>query len=118
MRSRSFAVSIVVAVLVGVAARPTAALAQTASAAGRAEAASKPRPNLPRMADGRPDLHGIWDFRTITPLERPGQFEGKATLTPEEAAALEERAAQNRVDRAPRTGDPGTYNQFWFDFGT
>ena len=24
-----------------------------------------------RGADGRPDLQGVWDFRTITPLQRP-----------------------------------------------
>jgi hypothetical protein len=63
-------------------------------------------------------MQGIWDFRTITPLERPAQFAGREVLTPEEAAALEERTASTRVDRAPRAGDPGTYNQFWFDFGT
>ena len=73
---------------------------------------------LPRTPDGKPDLQGIWDFRTITPLERPNQFAGKETLSAEEAAALEQRNAETRVDRAPRTGDPGTYNQFWFDFGT
>jgi hypothetical protein len=73
---------------------------------------------LPRTPDGRPDLHGIWDFRTLTPLERPGEFASKEVLTAEEAATLEQRNAENRVDRAPRPGDPGTYNQFWFDFGT
>jgi hypothetical protein len=78
---------------------------------------AQPR-SIPRTPDGRPDLQGIWDFRTITPLERPAQFAGKETLTAEEAVALEQRTAENRVDRAPRAGDPGTYNQFWFDFGT
>ena len=92
------------------------ALAQ-ATGSTRTNANAKPAA-IPRTPDGRPDLHGIWDFRTITPLERPGQYADKATLTAEEAAALEERTAANRVDRAPRTGDPGTYNQFWFDFGT
>ena len=72
----------------------------------------------PRTADGRPDLQGTWDFRTITPLERPAQFAGKDVLTDNEAADLEQRTAQGRVDRAPRAGDPGTYNQFWFDYGT
>jgi hypothetical protein len=72
---------------------------------------------LPRTPDGKPDLQGTWDFRTITPLERPNQFAGKETLSAEEVEALEQRTAETRVDRAPRTGDPGTYNQFWFDFG-
>ncbi len=73
---------------------------------------------VPRTPDGKPDLQGIWDFRTLTPLERPNQFAGKETLSAEEVATLEQRNAETRVDRAPRTGDPGTYNQFWFDFGT
>ena len=83
-----------------------------AAAAARAKAWSPPR-----TRDGRPDLQGIWDFRTLTPLERPDNLSGKDVLTAEEAVQLEERAAQNRVDRAPPKGNPGTYNQFWFDFG-
>ena len=73
---------------------------------------------VPRTPDGRPDLHGIWDFRTLTPLERPSEFAEKDVLSSDEVVALEQRNAETRVDRAPRTGDPGTYNQFWFDFGT
>jgi hypothetical protein len=70
-----------------------------------------------RTPDGHPDLGGVWNFAAITPLERPGDLAGKETLTDQEAAALEKRAAQNRVDRPPRIGDPGTYNQFWMDAG-
>jgi hypothetical protein len=98
--------------------RPAAA-GQTRSARDSASAGnpdSGVRP--PRTPDGHPDLQGTWDFRTLTPLERPSDLAGKQVLTDEEAASLEQRAAQNRVDRAPRAGDPGTYNQFWFDFGT
>jgi hypothetical protein len=86
--------------------------------AGTAAAAPATTWKAPRTPDGRPDLHGIWDFRTLTPLERPDTLSGKDVLTSEEAVQLEERAAQNRVDRAPPKGNPGTYNQFWFDFGT
>ena len=68
---------------------------------------------------GDPDLQGIWTGSTLTPLERPRDLAGKAFLTEEEAAALERRADQNRyVERTPRAGDPGTYNQAWFDPGT
>ena len=72
----------------------------------------------PRTPWGEPDLQGVWDFRTVTPMERPDEFEGQEFLTAEEAAGLEQRAVENQVDRAPRAGDPGTYNQFWMDTGT
>ena len=39
----------------------------------------------PRTPWGAPDLGGVWDFRTITPLERPVALEGKAVLSAEEA---------------------------------
>jgi hypothetical protein len=71
-----------------------------------------------RTADGKPDLQGVWNFANITPLERPSQFAGKEFLTDADVAAFEAAAAANRVDRAPRPGDPGTYNQFWIDAGT
>lgn len=68
--------------------------------------------------DGQPDLQGVWTNPTITPFERPVQFGNKATLTEEEAAALEKQAASNAVDRTPRPGDVGAYNQAWMDSGT
>jgi hypothetical protein len=74
---------------------------------------------IPRLADGRPDLQGLWDFGTVTPLQRPTEFAGRELLTPEEAAKLEERAVENQfVDRPPPPGNPGAYNRFWIDTGT
>ena len=82
---------------------------------------------------GQPDLRGIWDFRTITPLERPEALGDKAFLTEEEAANLEQevldRNASLLVRAAERTtaadqvdrrddGTPGFYNNFWLDRGT
>ena len=51
-----------------------------------------------RTSDGQPDVSGVFTFRTLTPLQRPIQFEGKETLTAEEAAEFEasERRRQNR----------------------
>src|SRR5581483_7015247 len=71
-----------------------------------------------RTPDSQPDLQGIWTNPTITPFERPAELAGKPVLTEQEAAQLEERAAENRVDRPPAKGDVGNYNQVWFDSGT
>jgi hypothetical protein len=67
---------------------------------------------------GDPDLQGVWDFRTITPLQRPEELASKEVLTSEEAAELEEEAVLNDVDRPPPDGSVGGYNRFWFDYGT
>src|SRR5215470_10335543 len=72
----------------------------------------------PRTAWGDPDLQGVWNNSTITELERPSELSGKQVLADDEAAAVERKTAQNRADRPPAAGDPGTYNQFWFDRGT
>ena len=79
----------------------------------------------PRTAWGAPDLQGIWDFRTITPMERPEELGEQAFLTEEEAANLEQatvdRNAQLLQAEARRTeagGNVGAYNNFWMDRGT
>ena len=72
---------------------------------------------VPRTTDGRPDLQGVWDFGSVTPLQRPAALAGKEFLTDEDVSALEAQAAA-RVDRPPRPGDTGSYNRFWSDGGT
>jgi hypothetical protein len=87
--------------------------------AGQAQSSAKTNTWMPtRTPWGEPDLQGIWTIETLTPLERPQEFAGKEFLTEQEAAELEARTVAGRVDAAPRPGDPGTYNQFWFDRGT
>jgi hypothetical protein len=71
-----------------------------------------------RTPDGQPDLQGFWTNATLTPFERPAALAGKSKLTEQEAVDLEKRASENRVDRAPKAGDPGSYNQAWSDGGT
>ena len=84
-------------------------------AAGQAAAHSEIPPRTPW---GDPDLQGIWTGSTLTPFERPQDLAEKQFLTEEEVAALKDEAARNQfVDRVPRQGDPGTYNQVWFDNG-
>jgi hypothetical protein len=86
--------------------------------AGQSPDASAKKP-VPRLADGRPDLQGLWSFATVTPLERPKEFADREVLTAEEVARLEKRAVDNQfVDRQPPPGNPGAYNAFWIDFGT
>ena len=73
----------------------------------------------PRTPWGEPELQGIWTNATLTRLERPEALADKQVLTDEEVALLEEEAAREQfADRAPRAGDPGTYNKVWFDRGT
>ena len=74
--------------------------------------------SLQRTPDGQPDFQGVWTNPTITPFERPQELGGKQVLSEAEAAQLEQVAAQNRVDRPPKEGDVGNYNQVWFDSGT
>ena len=79
----------------------------------------------PRTGWGAPDLQGVWDFRTITPLQRPEDLGDKAFLTPEEAAEREQAAVQRDIDawnadarRTEAGGNVGGYNNFWMDRGT
>ncbi len=76
----------------------------------------------PRTPDGQPDLQGIWNNGTVTPMERPAELAGKEFFTPQEALAWEKRVLE-RVNRDQRT--PGTeqdvaraYNDAWWDSGT
>ena len=109
MRTRRSAMRLMPVAVVGMLALPALAVAQSA----------------PQTAWGTPDLQGVWDFRTITPLERPEELGDQAFLSAEEAANLE-REATDRNERllnqdARRTdtgGNVGAYNNFWMDRGT
>src|SRR5437588_568826 len=76
--------------------------AQSAPAGGQSPAtAAKRAPEAKKSASlrtswGAPDLEGTWDFRTVTPMERPPELAGKTTLTAEEAAAYERRIVEQR----------------------
>ena len=86
------------------------------------------QPEAPRTPDGKPDLQGVWDFRTITPLERPDDLAGREFLTEEESAELEQQAVDRndrldlpsvvRTEPLPVGGNVGAYNNFWMDRGT
>ena len=120
MSHRSIASRVAVALLAaGVSLGAASAVAQT---------------DAPRTAWGQPDLQGVWDFRTITPLQRPENLADQEFLTEEEAANLDQAAvdrntrlwnqdaqrteAGENVDSRGRGEAPGSYNQFWIDSGT
>ena len=73
--------------------------------------------DAPRTAWGAPDLGGVWDFRSLTPFERPEELGGKQLLTDEDAAAVREeadetwRGIQDGNDAMPT----GSYNEAWYD---
>ena len=61
----------------------------------------------PRTADGHPDLQGMYDVATMTPLERPAGID-RLVLTREEAAAMEKYEYERQVkNEAPISGDRG-----------
>ena len=109
--------------VVSLASTPLAGQAPTAAAK---PAASPKAWTPPRTPDGQPDLQGVWDYRTITPLERPIALGEKQFFTAEEAANFEreENRRQNRDLIDPAKGGaqypPGgvvPYNEFWYDRG-
>ena len=120
MQGRTRAVGVAMALLVSLG--PAPALAQT-SADGW---------TLSRTPDGQPDLGGVWANNTVTPLERPDVWAGKAKLTAEDLAELKVAAAEvtasgldaqfgDQLVQAALAGisdadsydTTGNYNQFW-----
>ena len=72
----------------------------------------------PRTAWGDPDLQGVWDYWTFTPLERPEEFADRDQLTAEEAAVVAQRSNAEALarDEPPPPGDVGGYSQaVWTD---
>ena len=67
---------------------------------------------------GDPDLQGVYNILSLTPLERPRQFADREFLTEEEAAAIERRAGEGAdKEVVVEKGDTGFYNRFWRDPG-
>jgi hypothetical protein len=75
-----------------------------------------------RTPDGHPDLQGIWNFSSLTPLERPAQFADKPVLTEAEAAEfIRQTLERNDADRRRDTAEADVaqaYNNAWYDRGT
>jgi hypothetical protein len=76
---------------------------------------------FPKTAFGAPDLQGIYSIATVTMLERPEQFAGRATISMEEAAQVGTTGESYLDDLTARPDDSapdvGGYNTFWMDPG-
>lgn len=83
---------------------------------------------VPRTEWDQPDLQGVWNFVSNTPMQRPERFGTREYLTPEEVEAdrilqQEEREAADASEaelvidpQAPPAGaNPGGYNNFWYE---
>ena len=109
MRCRSFAMAAAVAAA-GALLVPAGAGAQTGE--------------TPRTAWGAPDLQGVWDFRSLTPMERPAELADQEVFTAEEAASFSEEVIREQsrdqadVEAQAATGRVVPYNDFWFDWGS
>jgi hypothetical protein len=78
--------------------RTFVALLGAVSLAGATLAAQSAAPKTkyvaPRAADGHADISGVWEHNAATPLERPDELAGRATLTDAEVKDLAQTASK------------------------
>ncbi len=84
--------------------------------------------SVSRTPWGDPDIGGVWNSSTVTPLQRPAAQADKEFLTEEEAATIERLVVDGnaranapstvRTEPLPAGGNVGAYNSFWLDRGT
>ena len=98
MRTRTTALSAGISIALGMIS--TAIHGQSSDTAAAADAYTAPRTSW-----GHPDLQGVWDYRTITPLERRPEFADREFYTDEEIAQLEGRATR-RMEGPPDPNAP------------
>jgi len=97
-------------------------------AAPASAAASKPARKLPAPRKawtpthtpwGDPDLQGVWNDATSTPLQRPSSRAGKDVLSDEEANEFQQELAfdltRDRRDGGPEADVNRAYNDHWMD---
>ena len=83
--------------------------------------------DVPRTAEGKPDLSGTYDITTATPLQRRPALGTRKALSAAEAEALAERMAAVQAAGSapsdpnrqppPEGGNVGAYNMFFVDIG-
>lgn len=83
----------------------------------QAPAGAARAPAIPRLADGHPDMQGVWIHGTLTPFERPADLGTKAFYTAEELRTVEAQIAARRTAArtTSRPGDVGGDNEAFVD---
>ena len=75
--------------------------------------------NAPKTPWGDPDLQGVWNDATSTPLQRPGNVGEKGVLSDEEAEefqkSLEHDLTRDRRDGGGAADVNRAYNEHWMD---
>ncbi len=82
----------------------------------------------PRTQWGHPDLQGVWNWVSSTPMQRPQQYGNREFLTEEEIQDMRARQAAARAaadaaeaelnvdpDAPPVADSTGGYNNFWYE---
>jgi len=82
----------------------------------------------PRTEWDQPDLQGVWNFNSSTPMQRPERFGTQEFLTPEEVKQDQAQQEERRIaadaaeaelvlnPQAPPVGEStGGYNNFWYE---
>jgi hypothetical protein len=111
--------------LAAVLAPVAAVLLVPGAALGQAKPSSRPANyQQPKTAWGDPDMQGIWNNVTATPLQRSDQLKDKAALTAQEAAEFEQKAAEQRaaneakpIAEQPVGARTGYSPTVWFETG-
>jgi hypothetical protein len=101
---------------------PAVSVAGQAPAPAAKTAAAKPAAKpytQPKTPWGDPDLQGIWNDATSTPLQRPARLGEKGVLAEEEADQFAEELAEDlnrdRRDGGPEADVNRAYNEHWMD---
>lgn len=71
----------------------------------------------PRNEYGQPDLRGVWNFSSNTPLERPAKYANQEFLSEDDVIRIREDALAEIAasDGNSSQGGVGGYNQFWVE---
>ena len=93
--------------------------AKNATPAAKPPTAPKKTWTPPKTPWGDPDLQGVWNDATSTPLQRPGTRAGADVLTDEEAGRFQEELAydlsRDRRDGGAQVDVNRAYNEHWMD---